>query len=105
MLVAWVVTRTVIKFSQVRALLRPAMLLGALVIIQLSLGIGAYIVKMADRNAPQPLPPVVNMTTAHLAVGALVLVTSLYLTYQTHRFLAPPVEEVKIASAPQGAII
>jgi cytochrome c oxidase assembly protein subunit 15 len=105
MLVAWVVTRTVIKFSQVRALLRPAMLLGALAIIQLSLGIGAYIVKMADRNAPQPLPPVVNMTTAHLAVGALVLVTSLYLTYQTHRFLAPPVEEVKIASAPQGAII
>jgi cytochrome c oxidase assembly protein subunit 15 len=105
MLAAWVVTRTVIKFSQVRALLRPAMLLGALVIIQLSLGIGAYIVKIADRAAPQPLPPVVNMTTAHLAVGALVLVTSLYLTYQTHRFLAPPAEEVKIASAPQGAII
>jgi cytochrome c oxidase assembly protein subunit 15 len=105
MLVAWVVTRTVIKFSQVRSLLRPAMLLGALLIIQLSLGIGAYIVKMADRNAPQPLPPVVNMTTAHLAVGALVLVTSLYLTYQTHRFLAPPVEEVKIASAPQGATV
>jgi cytochrome c oxidase assembly protein subunit 15 len=105
MFVAYVVTRIVMKFPQVRALLRPAMLLGALLIIQLSLGIGAYIVKMADRNAPQPLPPVVNMTTAHVAVGALVLVTSLYLTYQTHRFLAPPVEEVKIASAPHGAAI
>ena len=32
------------------ALLRPALLLGALVMLQLSLGIGAYVVKMADRN-------------------------------------------------------
>jgi len=60
---------------------------------------------MADRNAPQPLPPVVNMTTAHVALGALVLVTSLYLTYQTHRFLSLPTEAVKMASAPHGAAI
>jgi cytochrome c oxidase assembly protein subunit 15 len=105
MFVAYVVTRIVTEFSQARALLRPALVLGTLLIVQLFLGIGAYIVKMADRNAPQPLPPVVDMTTAHVAVGALVLVTSLYLTYQTHRFLAPPVEEVKIASAPHGAAI
>jgi len=103
MLVAWVVTRIATKFSQEPALLRPALLLGTLVMVQLSLGIGAYIVKVADRNAPQPLPPVVNMTTAHVAVGALVLVTSLYLTYQTHRFLMPPAQE--IASAPHGAAI
>jgi len=105
MLVAWVVTRIGMKFTQETTLLRPALLLGTLVMLQLSLGIGAYIVKMADRNAPQPLPPVVNMTTAHVAVGALVLVTSLYLTYQTHRFLAPSVKHVKIASAPHGAAI
>jgi len=89
----------------VPALLRPALLLAALLMLQLSLGIGAYIVKMADRNAPKPLPPVVNMTTAHVAVGALLLVTSLYLTYQTHRFLTAPTEAVKIASAPHGAAI
>jgi len=105
MLVAWVVTRIQMKFLQQPALLRPALLLGALVMLQLSLGIGAYIVKMAGRNAPQPLPPVVNMTTAHVAVGALVLVTSLYLTYQTRRFLTAPTETVKIASAPHGAAI
>jgi cytochrome c oxidase assembly protein subunit 15 len=105
MLVAWVVTRIARKFSQQPALLKPALLLGTLVMLQLSLGIGAYVVKMADRNAPQPLPPVVNMTTAHVAVGALVLVTSLYLTYQTHRFLTPPAEAVKIASAPHRAAI
>lgn len=103
MLVAWVVTRIVMRFSQERALLKPALLLGALLMLQLSLGIGAYLVKMADRNAPQPLPPVVNITTAHVALGALVLVTSLYLSYQTHRFLTPAAHEVKIASAPHGA--
>jgi heme A synthase len=105
MLVAYVVSRILMKFSQTHALLRPALLLGALLLLQVFLGIGSYFAKMADRNAPQPLPPVVNITTAHVAVGALVLVTSLYLTYQTHRFLAPRVEEVKIASAPHGAAI
>ena len=105
MFVAYVVTRIVAKFPQTGALLRPALLLGSLLVLQVFLGIGSYIVKMADRNAPQPLPPVVDLTTAHLAVGALVLVTSLYLTYQTHRFLATRVEEAKIASAPHGAAI
>jgi cytochrome c oxidase assembly protein subunit 15 len=105
LLVAWLVTRIARKFSDQRALLKPALLLGALVMLQLSLGIGAYLVKMADQSAPQPLPPVVNMTTAHVAVGALVLVTSLYLTYQTHRFLGAPTEAVKIASAPRRAAI
>jgi cytochrome c oxidase assembly protein subunit 15 len=105
MLGAWVIMRMVAKFSQVRALLRPALWLGALLVLQVFLGIGSYIVKMADRGAPQPLPPVVNITTAHVAVGALVLVTSLYLTYQTHRFLAPSVKEMKIASAPHGAAL
>jgi cytochrome c oxidase assembly protein subunit 15 len=105
MLGAWVVTRIMMKFSGQPALLRPALLLVTLLMIQLCLGVGAYIVKMADRNAPQPLPPVVNMTTAHVAVGALVLVTSLYLTYQTHRFLAPSVKGATIASAPHGAVI
>jgi cytochrome c oxidase assembly protein subunit 15 len=105
MLVAWVITRIARKFSQEPALLKPALLLGTLVMVQLSLGIGAYLVKVADQSAPRPLPPVVNMTTAHVAVGALVLVASLYLTYQTHRFLTPPAEPVKVASAPHGAAI
>jgi hypothetical protein len=60
---------------------------------------------MAERNAPQPLPPVVNTTTAHVAVGALVLLTSLYMTYQTHRYLTPQAEETKVVSAPHGAAV
>jgi len=105
MLVAYVVTRIMMKFPQTRALLRPALLLGALLMLQVFLGISSYVVKMADRNAPQPLPPVVDLTTAHVAMGALALVTSLYLTYQTHRFLAPRAEVAKVSSAPHGAAI
>jgi cytochrome c oxidase assembly protein subunit 15 len=105
MLVVWVATRTMLNLSQARSVLRPALLLSALLIVQVLLGIGSYFVKMANRDAPQPLPPVVNMTTAHVAVGALVLVTSLYLTYQAHRFLGRPSEEVNVASAPHPAAI
>jgi cytochrome c oxidase assembly protein subunit 15 len=105
MLVTWMVTRIVLKFSQVGVLQRPALLLGALLLLQLCLGISTYFMKMANRDAPQPLPPVVNLTTAHVAVGALVLVTSLYLTYQTHRFLAPRIEEVEAAPTPHAAAV
>jgi len=105
MFVAYVVARVLMKFAETRALVRPALLLGALVIVQVFLGISSYVVKMADPHAPQPLPTVVDLTTAHLAVGALILVTSLFLTYQTHRFLAPRLREAGIASAPHGVHI
>ncbi len=105
MFVAYLVTRILIKFSQTPQLLRPALLLGGMLVVQVSLGIASYVVKMAERNAPQPLPPVVNTTTAHVAVGALVLLTSLYMTYQTHRYLTPRAEETKVVSAPHGAAV
>jgi len=105
MFVAYLVTRILIKFSQTPVLLRPALLLGALLTVQVFLGIGSYVVKMADRNAPQPLPPVVNFTTAHVAVGALLLLASLYLTFQAYRFLAPRAQEAKVISAPHGAAV
>jgi len=105
LLVAWALARILIRFSHLPGLLRPALLLGGLLVLQVFLGIGSYLMKLAARNAPQPLPPVVAVTTTHVAVGALTLVASLYLTYQAHRFLTPPREDLKIASAPHGAAI
>jgi len=103
LLVAWVVSRILTHFARQPALMRPALLLGGLLMAQIVLGVESYILKMALRGASQPLPPVVDITTAHVAVGALTLVTSLYLTYQTHRFLAPRKEATEIASAPHQA--
>ena len=103
LLVGWVVSTVLMRFAKQPGLLRPALLLGGLLVAQLFLGIGSYFMKMAARNAPQPLPPVVDITTAHVTVGALVLVTSLYLTYQTRRYLVTPKREMKIASTPHQA--
>jgi heme a synthase len=105
LLVAWTLARILISFSRVPGLLRSALVLGGLLLVQVFLGIGSYLMKEAARNAPQPLEPVVAVTTIHVAVGALTLVASLYLTYQTHRFLTTPREHVKMASAPHGAAI
>lgn len=102
LLVAWICVTILAHYAQQPRLLRPALLLGALLMVQLSLGVGSYLMKMAARGAVQPLPPVVDVTTMHVAVGALVLVASLFLTYQTHRFLTPR-EAEKLASTPHQA--
>jgi cytochrome c oxidase assembly protein subunit 15 len=103
LLVGWVVSTVLMRFGKQPGLLRPAMLMGGFVVVQLFLGIGSYFMKMAARNAPQPLAPVVDITTAHVTVGALILVTSLYLTYQARRFVATPQQELKVASSPHQA--
>jgi cytochrome c oxidase assembly protein subunit 15 len=103
LLVAWVVSRVLTLRAKQPALLRPAVLLAGLVVVQVFLGAGSYMMKVAAQGAPQPLPPVVDITTTHVAVGALVLVTSLYLTYQTHRYLETPKKEMEMAPAPHQA--
>lgn len=103
LLVGWVVSIVVMRFARQPELLHPALLLGALLVAQLLLGMGSYIMRIATHGLPQPLQPVVDITTAHVAVGALILVTSLYLTYQAHRFLASPKKELKMASTPHQA--
>jgi cytochrome c oxidase assembly protein subunit 15 len=103
LLVGWSVATVIARFAKQPGLLRPALLLGGLVVVQLFLGIGSYFMKMAARSAPQPLPPVVDITTAHVIMGAMILVTSLYLAYQTRRYLVSPKAEMKIASSPHQA--
>jgi len=84
---AWVVSSIVRHWAHEPALLHPALLLGGLLVGQVFLGISSYFMKMTARGAPQPVASVVDMTTAHVAVGALLLVGSLYLTYQVYRLL------------------
>jgi hypothetical protein len=45
---------------------------------------------VSARNAPQPLPAVVAVTTIHVAVGALVLASSLLLTLKIYRYVGDP---------------
>ena len=56
-----------------------SLLLGLLV-VQLGLGVGALMVRLQAGDRIQPMPVDVGVTTAHVAVGALMLASSLVLT-------------------------
>lgn len=88
--VLWMLVRVLSEFRAERRLTRPIWLLSGLLAAQVALGIGSYWEVWTNQNAPQPLPPVVMVTTTHVAVGALVLAASLALTYQTYRLVAAP---------------
>jgi cytochrome c oxidase assembly protein subunit 15 len=66
-------------------LVRPIMLLSGLLIAQLSLGLGAYLVKYTAMAAMFTPLVRVSLTTTHVAVGSLMLATSLVLTLRTYR--------------------
>jgi cytochrome c oxidase assembly protein subunit 15 len=88
-LMAWTIARIYKHYAQIPWLFRSAMILGILLAAQLSLGVGSYLVLLASRNHVQPEPFMVTITTAHVAMGALVMVTSLLLTIQCYRLLSP----------------
>jgi heme a synthase len=68
-------------------LTRPAKIAGALLFLQLSLGLAAYLVRSASPSAPQPLNPMVGITVAHVACGALVFAATIVLALRAFRVL------------------
>jgi heme a synthase len=89
-MVLWLAVRVLSDFRDEPRLKRPALLLVGLLLAQLFLGGGAYIEVLQAQHEPQPLPPMVTITTAHVAVGALLLATSLVLTYRVYRIVGAP---------------
>lgn len=80
-------------------LTRPATLALCLLAVQLCLGIAAYITRMASPNDPQPLNPMVGITVAHVACGALVFATTIVLTLRTFKVLRPCASSFEFATA------
>ncbi|MBM3227123.1 MAG: heme A synthase [Candidatus Tectomicrobia bacterium] len=79
----WTVVRVMRQYRQERLLVRPAMLLAALLLMQLTLG--AYTI-WSQRA--------ILLMTAHVAVGAAVLATSLALMLRAMRLVTPPARMV-----------
>jgi heme a synthase len=67
------------------ALVQPVMLLSALLMAQLGLGLGAYLVRYTAMAAIATPLARISLTTMHLAVGSLMLATCLVLTLRTYR--------------------
>lgn len=91
--VIWVAARVLALTPRPPRLRRAVWLLVALLAVQVFLGIGSYLMRLATRNAPQPLFPVVVVTTTHVAVGALVLAASLIVTLEAYRAVRPRARE------------
>ena len=88
--VLWAVVRVLREYGSVPQLRRPAQALLGLLMLQLSLGFGAYLTRVEwGKDAPQPLLPMVVTTVAHVAVGALLLATAAVLAIQAQRHLIP----------------
>ena len=82
-------------------LTRPATIALILLVVQLCLGLAAYLVRTASPNDPQPLNPMISVTVAHVACGALVFATTIVLTLRTYKVLPGPVTAVDLAARPQ----
>jgi heme a synthase len=85
-------------------LARPAKLALALLLTQLLLGLAAYITRTASPNDPQPLNPMVGITVAHVAGGALTFATTIVLTLRAFRVLRAPEASYSFARTQQREV-
>lgn len=82
-------------------LTRPATIALVLLVVQLFLGVAAYLTRLASPTEPQPLHPMVGITVAHVACGALVFATTIVLTLRTYRVLPASEAAMEMAARPQ----
>ncbi|MCM3872340.1 MAG: COX15/CtaA family protein [Pyrinomonadaceae bacterium] len=75
------------RHPEVKFLTRPATIAMALVGLQLLLGVAAYLTRLKSPDDPQPLHPMVGITVAHVACGALVFATTIVMTLRASRAL------------------
>jgi cytochrome c oxidase assembly protein subunit 15 len=79
--------------------LRYAFLWLCLVTAQIALGLATLMIHV-PKNATEQLSAIqIFLPTAHLALGALILATSLVIALKTFRFLAPSKEEATVSFA------
>jgi heme a synthase len=85
-LIVFVSLHVMTKLGKIAQLKRPAFTLMLLGILQMMLGILAYVVRVIQgANEAQPTAGLVGVTVAHQGVGALILLLAFVLTIQAHR--------------------
>jgi heme A synthase len=95
------VTTTLRRHKGNTFLTHPALIALALLLVQLFLGLAAYLTRLASPNDPQPLNPMIGITVAHVACGALVFATTIVLTLRTYRVLPATAAAIDLAARPQ----
>jgi cytochrome c oxidase assembly protein subunit 15 len=91
---AWTAVRAITAYPHIEAVRRPAILMLSLLITQLCLGFTAFLTRVAwGKDAAQPELPMVVSTVAHVAVGALLLATTVILAIEVWRHVPVAFEE------------
>jgi heme A synthase len=91
---AWTAIRAISAYAHIEAVRRPAIIMISLLITQLCLGFTAFLTRVAwGRNTVQPELAMVASTVAHVAVGALLLATTVVLAIQVWRRVPVAFEE------------
>ncbi|MGA7295285.1 MAG: COX15/CtaA family protein [Terriglobales bacterium] len=86
LVLSWTAVRAISAYPQVEAVRRPAIAMLGLMVTQLCLGFLAFVTRvMWGRDAAQPEMPMVVATVVHVAVGAILLATTVVLAIQVWR--------------------
>jgi heme a synthase len=85
----WTAIPVLKRHANITELRTPATAVLALLGLQLVLGLASYFTRVVwSQSAPEPEMALVIATVSHVAVGALVLASTLILAIQANRFLA-----------------
>src|SRR5215510_2414892 len=87
-----------LRYRAEKYLARPAVTAAVLLLAQLGLGLAAYITRLRSPFDPQPLSPMVAVTVAHVACGALVFATTIVFTLRAFRLLRSGGKEYALAA-------
>ena len=91
---SWTAIRAISVYPHIEAVRRPAVTMLGLMVAQLCLGFLAFITRvMWGRDAVQPELPMIIATVVHVAVGALLLATTVILAVQVWRHVPVAFEE------------
>jgi len=91
---AWTAIRAISVYSNIDAVRQPAIVMLSLLITQLCLGFTAFLTRVAwGTSTVQPELPMVAATVAHVAVGALLLATTVVLAIQVWRHVPAALAE------------
>ena len=86
MLLTWTAVRALSLYAEIEAVRGPAIVMLSLMVAQLCLGFAAFITRVLwGKDSVQPELPMIVATVAHVAVGALLLATTVVLAIQVWR--------------------
>ncbi len=101
--VLWVSMRILLHYARNRELRTSAVALISITLVQIFLGIAAYMTRIAYADAVQPMPLMVTFTVLHVAVGALTLAMSIVMAILVRRNLGARVTMPSLAADPLSA--